>query len=463
MNITKRTSKLWFSLSLPVYLLLFYGSPAFAVGYVDVGFDAGAFWVTDPAFSDAFGKDVLFSGKLGFVDTENNWEVLGKIGHYQATSQANKYVGKNFRVNITPITASLVYHFGDRDGVIQPYLGIGGDAYFYGIQDDIYGVLDTGSRFGAHYLAGLRFNLTPRAAITVEYTQTYSPKSVFFDSSVNFNSQSITVGLSFNLQPILTKNRTEFGHEGRYQDSLLDEINSVQSEIKKMKDNRDKIERKIDSFYESDELETSLGIRSALAQKAPLVGVGIRVIDPVTGALLAAGVISTIESTDTKTHITLKNTDGWTLSLDIESKTVAIGDKLNIGFDAQNINSSITVLTARDEKEFARQLRAVQYLQGKLKIIDEKIAKAETYVSGLRDKWNQKPNEPVTVIVEQDPVFYPRRRSYGYGPRPYSFEYVDYHYTAPVMTTPVPPVSIEEREAYFKKKQDYIRALKAGK
>ena len=466
MTITHFLHRSAVSVFLSFSVLCVFVSPIFARGYIDVGFEAGAFWVTDPIFRSTFGKDVLFSGKLGFVDTDNNWEVLAKIGHYQATSQHPDDVGNNFKADITPLTASLVYHLGDRDGMIQPYFGVGGDAYFYGLQNDIVGVIDTGSRFGVHWLAGLRFNMTPKAAITVEFSQNYSPKPVFFSSSVDFNSRAITIGLSVNLQPILTKNGTEVGHEDHYQDSLLDEISSVQSEIKKMKDNRDKVEQKIDAFYESDDLESSIGINAALAENIPLVGMGIRVVEPVAGTLLAAGVITTVEPYSDKTRITLKNTDGWMLTLDIASKTLAIGDKINRLFNEKNINSSVTVLTARDEKEFARQLRTVQYLQGKLKAIDEKIAKAETYVNGLRDKWNQKPNEPVvhdTVIIESDSMMYPHRRWRGYGSRPYVYEAVDYQYTVPIVTTPVAPVSIEEKEAYFKKKQDHIRALKARK
>jgi|GEM_PF-2105631 len=436
-------------------------TPVFARGYVDVGFNVGAFWVTDPAISSIFGKDLGVFGKLGFADLENNWEILAKVGHYQAISTQPEDAGKNFKMSITPLSGSLIYHFGDRDGTIQPYLGAGVDAYFYGFQDDVVGVLETGTRFGLHYLAGVRFNLNSKVAITAEYIQNISPRPVYFNGSQNFDSRAVTVGLSFNLQPILTKNGTETSPESRYQDQMLDEIKSIQTDIKKMKENRESIESKIDAFYESDDLEVSTGILTALQQKIANQGSGIKILDPSTGIPIATGIIDSIDTNASKTRITIKNTDGWALIVDVTPESVSIADKVRPEFNAKTINTAIVIVSARDEKEFARQLRTVQYLQGKLKGIDEKIAKAEAYLNTLREKWNQKPSEPVvqsttyreTVVVQSDLLYYPRY------PHPRFYESRDYIVPQTVIVTT--PLSAEEREAYFKKKQEYIKASKA--
>lgn len=433
---------------------VFYTSPVYSRGYADVGFDFGAFWPTDQKMSQFFKKDLMISGKLGYTDLENNWEIYGKIGRYSSKSTQPEDAGKNFTLDVTPLTGTLLYHIGNRGDMIQPYLGGGVGAYFYGLKDGVYGDLETGTRFGGHLLAGIRVNITPKAAITAEYTRTMIPTPVYFNQSTNFNLESVLIGLSFHLEPVLSKNGKVYPDESNYQGQLLAEMGKVQDEIKSLKEKRKSLESRVDQFYEDDSFVTSTGINTAIRQRINLNGLAIKIFDPLLNKALISGVITSAIQKESSTELSIKNTDGWVILIEVFSTRLFIAGKQHLNFNKTNIDTSVLVISEKDENDFSRQLRTVQYLEDRIKLIDTKLEKAEQYLSKLREQWTNKPKEPVViqqnVVVDRDPFYY---HPYNYSNRPRFYYYQDY-----VIPTIIPstPVSTEERQNYIKQKQAYI-------
>lgn len=222
----------------------------------DYSLGLGVLAQRDTKVKETFGSDFFIRGNIGIID-DNGWELRGNLGNYNNLSHHPDDVGKGVRLNITPLTGSLIYNLGNGSQVLQPYLGGGAGAYFYNVSEDLFGNLESGTKFGFHLLAGLKLNLSPSFFIVSEYQRDYVPK-FFFNNAANANTYTITLGIGFyfprfNDRPSSTSPASS--SEYRYnkaEEMLLSDIQQLTTEIKEMKDKRKELEYQIESYYETN-------------------------------------------------------------------------------------------------------------------------------------------------------------------------------------------------------------------
>ena len=200
----------------------------------------------DSVVKTTFGKDFYWQGYLGLKDT-SGFEIRASLGHYGSSSINPADLGSNFRVSLFPLTASLIYHVASGP-IIQPYFGGGVGGYFYDFQDDIYGDLETGIRFGFHALGGVRVNLSNDLFLTAEYKRHFIPK-LFFNNAQNFDTSEISIGMGFYLP--INNNET---NQNKYkytnvEEDLLVQIQQCKLDIIDLETQRDQWQKEIDEFY----------------------------------------------------------------------------------------------------------------------------------------------------------------------------------------------------------------------
>ncbi|MDD5456892.1 MAG: outer membrane beta-barrel protein [Candidatus Margulisbacteria bacterium] len=237
-------------------MLFIFSSLTMAVSKIDLGLNLGGMAPDSDALTQqTFGKDFYWQGVLGLMD-ESGWEVRANLGSYADISHNPADLGTNLRINVRPLTASLLYHFSTA-ALIEPYLGGGVGGYFYSVEDDIYGNLESGFKFGYHMLGGIKFNIADNFYVNLEYSKHFIPP-IFFNNANNFNSSVLTLGMGFDI-PL--NNRQSAGNSHyRYtshEEDLLVQIQQLTKEIQEMKNKRDQLEEQIDDFYDNNELDES--------------------------------------------------------------------------------------------------------------------------------------------------------------------------------------------------------------
>ncbi len=436
---------------------------------LDIGFEAG----TLKPNSETVGRDALFKLGLGIYDPNSGFEFRGNIGFFSNVSTSPDLIGSEFRMDISPLTASLFYHFGTPDSLLQPFVGGGVGGYFYKVSDYTYGQLESGTKFAPHASAGVKVNVSQSFFISAEYTHAFLNRTFF--NTPDFNLSEITVGFGFKLEPAFgprpgetTRRVNDSNALPDSAESRSDERQQLVDEIKKMTVARDKIESKIDAFYETADIETRTGFITAKLNESPLIGTSMTITEPVTNRVVASGGIETINDTQTEWQVTLNNADGWKITVTISkaSTYVVVGNRPVLGITSDNINTVVEVSTVSLNRDTTKELRKIQYYEEKLKVIDQKIAAAKSDLSKLRqDKkmWNTRNEAPqstsTTVIIDDRyPTYYPPPY---YDPYRYRY-YSPIDYAAPTYLAETPSTP-EERAAYIQKKRDHILKLKSRK
>ncbi|MGE4169412.1 MAG: OmpW family outer membrane protein [Candidatus Margulisiibacteriota bacterium] len=217
---------------------------------VDLSLGLGGMTIdSDPKFQESFGKNTIFQGSLGLLDEKTGFEIRGNLGRYSDISHNPLDIGKDFRFELTPLTVSLLYHVGPATNLIQPYFGAGAGAYFYGFQNNTYGVLETGTKFGFHALGGVKFNFLEHFYLNLEYTKAFVPP-IFFSNATNTNTSGLTIGMGFTI-PIKEPKPAQATRPKI--DATALQIQQLQSEMYEMKEKRAQLEAKVDAFYEQGE------------------------------------------------------------------------------------------------------------------------------------------------------------------------------------------------------------------
>lgn len=239
----------------PLTLLILTTSPIHAEVRGDYSLGLGAFAPRDSKFKETFGSDFFIHGNIGIID-DSGWELRGNLGNYSNISHNPIDIGNNLRLNVTPLTASVIYNIGSIAQVFQPYIGGGAGAYFYNASDDTFGNLETGTKFGFHLLAGLKLNISPSFFFITEYSQDFVPK-FFFNNAKNFDTASLTIGIGFYFPGLYEKPRNSQASSSGYrysqeEETLLSDIQQLTTEIKEMKEKRKEFESEIDTYYDTN-------------------------------------------------------------------------------------------------------------------------------------------------------------------------------------------------------------------
>jgi len=450
--------KTLFTLSLLLIAQLVSANPK-----IDLGLSLGSSEPLDSKILEHFRRDFYIQGHLGVRDPQTGFELRGNLGHYGAPSIHANDTGTDTRLEVTPLTASLLYHIGSDDAAIQPYLGGGVGAYFYGMKDSTYGTLDSGTRFGSHILAGIKFNVAPNIYIGAEYTRTFASPIIFSQSS-NFDQNMFTFGIGILSSTEAKEEPTKANRED-YQSLLLSQINDLTLEVQKIKENKRKVELRIDAFYEKNTLNEYVSLYTVLDQ--PLNGQKIAITHPHTKSIIAEGLIDTLEQNETEIKLLLRNEKGWQLPVLIEKKPILlrVGGKGYPELTLSEIKTAIQVERIRDDQEFAQELRRTQYLEGQLRRIEKSLSDAETQLELYHQQWKETQPKTNTVIhqVEESyryqPRYEPSHRIHIHE-RPYNYRY--YHpqdYVVPVYVPSTPP-SPAEKEQFIEAKKERIREIR---
>lgn len=445
-------------LLLIVYTTL--SSALYANADIDLGLSLGTLAPQDAKMSESFRRDFYLQGHLGVRDTTTGFELRGNLGHYGSPSIHEADSGTDTRLEITPLTASLLYHIGASDTMIQPYIGGGIGAYFYGMKDNTYGILDSGSRFGTHLLAGVKFYIDANLYVGAEYTHSFAGP-VIFDKSDNFDQSMLTfaIGIQSSTEPQPKRNKAS---REKYEDLLLTQINDLTVEIQKIKESKQSVETRIDSFYESNLQNAYVNFFQVLDK--PLIGQDLRITDPVNKTLIAEGIIDTFTQNEAQITLVLRNDKGWQLPIVITKPNLAlrIANTQYTALTTAQVQNAIQVESLRDDAEFAQELRRIQYLEGRLKRIDQTLAEAETQLASYHTQWKETQPKTETIIHQVD-------ERYRYRPEPvvhvYPRHYPAYRYYNPQdyvvpVYVPTTPPSTEERAQFIEAKKERIRSVR---
>ena len=430
---------------------------------IDLGLSLGALTIKDSKMQESFRGDFYLQGHLGIRDKASGFEIRGHLGHYKTTSIHAADIGTDTQMEITPLTASLLYHIGDEKATIQPYIGGGVGAYFYGVKDSTFGSLESGSRFGPHLTAGVKLHIDPNFYIGAEYRRSFvSP--VVFSKSTSFDQDMLTFVIGIQSK---TEQKTKKSQENRekYEALLLTQINDLTLEIQKIKESKQTVETRINRFYESNLQHAYVNFFQVLDK--PLVGQDLRITDPINKTVLAEGVIDSLTQSDTQITLLLRNDKGWQLPIVISKPSLAlrISNTDYTSWTPAEVQKAIQVESLRDDEAFAQDLRRTQYLEGQSKRIDQSLREAEAQLATYHIQWKETQPKIETIVHEvqdryryhPEPVVHVHERDY-----PRHFEYRYYNpqdYVVPVYVPTTPP-SLEERSKFIEAKKERIRSLR---
>lgn len=437
-------------------MLIAFSANLWASPHIDLGLHMGVLSPKDTKFRETFRQDFYLHGILGIYDKPTGWELRGNLGHYSTGSIFPADAGKGGRLDVTPLTGSLLYHMGGAEAAIQPYIGGGAGVYFYGWKEDVYGTLDSGSRFAPHILGGIKVNLSPNMYIGFEYTRTFASPvfTSIISNTKSFDLDMLTIGISILSNTTGTQKTTQ---ANTYDTLLLTQINDTTAEIQKIKENRTTIEKRIDTFYEKAALQETASLFDTLERA---VGSMLTITHPQTEALLAEGLIDSITTTDGAIALSLRNDQGWQLPIVIpkERTSVRIGGKEQ---KLPDIKKAVQVSIVREDQEFVRELRRVQYLETRLISINKTLAEAETQLAKLHKQWQETRPKDTPIQVDRYITTPPPIIHHVYDDphdRPYRY-YRPQDYVAPVYV-PVTPPSTEERERFLQAKKERLEEMK---
>lgn len=225
----------------------------------ELGLNMGVVWPNNDALTQqTFGKGFYIVGMLGLID-ESGWEIRGNLGKYSSLSHySTDEIAMNRRINVHPLTASLIYTM--PGAFVRPYIGGGVGGYFYDVGDDLYGTLENGFRLGFLVMGGIKVNVSDTFCLNAEYVQSFLPPSTFFDAAHNFDLAALTMGAIFMLSPGDAPQNSRATKPYKYtreQEELLIQIQQAQTEWADMKKKRTKLESEIDAFYETNDYDES--------------------------------------------------------------------------------------------------------------------------------------------------------------------------------------------------------------
>jgi hypothetical protein len=442
-----------------VSTLLILTHTLYANPYIDLGLSLGTLAPQDSKMLESFGRDFYIQGHLGARDKTNGFEIRGNLGHYSSMSHNSKDIGTDTKLDITPLTASLIYHIGNENATIQPYIGGGFGAYFYNMHDQTYHNLVSGTRFGSHLLGGIKMTITPSFYIGIEYTQTFA-SPIIFNQSQNFDQQMISFSFGL-LSAAESSKKAQKENSEEYANLLLSQINDLTIEVQKIKENKSKVEERINAFYESNSANEYVPLFDVLDQG--IVGQKVLIIHPRTKETLAEGTLATVENSNTEIRALLQNKNGWQLPLTIQKMPA----KLRIGqtdypdLNDTEIKRAIQIERIRNDQEFAQELRRVQYLEDQLERIEKALSSAESQLKSYHEQWKETQPKEDTVIRIEESYRYPTTPTHFYRrPTPYNYRYYrPQDYVAPVYVPGTPP-SAEEKERFIEAKKERIREIR---
>ncbi|MDD5456483.1 MAG: outer membrane beta-barrel protein, partial [Candidatus Margulisbacteria bacterium] len=225
--------KFWLLISFVLCL----GGFSLAAPKLDLGLNMGTMLPNhDTLAQQTFASDFYWQMMLGMVD-DSGWEIRGNFGSYWDTSHFNSAdIAANRRINLRPLTASLIYNI--QGGTIQPYFGAGVGGYFYDVMDDVYGNLESGFKLGFHVLGGIKLRVNENFYLNAEYTQHYLP-AVFFSNEKNFDVVALVIGGGFEFAQNPQNQAKRYPYTKAQEDVLM-QIQQVEKEIKDLQAKRDK-------------------------------------------------------------------------------------------------------------------------------------------------------------------------------------------------------------------------------
>lgn len=216
---------------------------------------------SDAVVKRRFGPNFTTNGTASWVG-DNGLELRGLVGIYGDVSDNPEDAGKNFRIDMTQLKASLIYNFA-TSGMVRPYVGAGAGAAFYTVKDDEFGDLESGTRLGPHIVVGTKVMLSDTVYGAIEYEKQFLP-ALFFTNSNNFNTSSLTLGLGIQL-PIGQPNRPRSESVTRpspasvvptapypysqREEEMLAKIQQLRTEVSEMKTERTSLQGDVDAFY----------------------------------------------------------------------------------------------------------------------------------------------------------------------------------------------------------------------
>ena len=432
----------------------------------ELGFQLGALSpLNDAKTLETFGRDIYIQGHIGVIDEATGLELRGSLGRYTNTSHNPTDNGKNLVLTLTTLSASGIYHFGNRNTFFVPYLGAGVSAYMYSLDNDPYGHLDSGTKFGIHGILGFKLNISNNVYLMAEYQQAFVQPMlpILFPNATNFDNTQITLGLGIYLtpqyEPIQTKKIVQ-----KQEDTLAIQIKDLATEIKQMKAKKIELEKQIDGFYEQTDPDVSLF--SSLGAKETIEGRTLKILNPEDPSKdILSGIITAIRDRKKSLKLTVKNEKGWTLDITLHKDpiSVQIGDIDHPEFNDSNIEKAFLLNANTQDPNFAQNLRKTKYLEEKLKDLEKRSQEAQNTLNELKKQqaFSNTPIEPQTTITRYDtiaPVVYPAPSYISPVPEYHFYNPIDY--APPTTIQVVTPPTQEEVNTYYKKKQQYIQNLK---
>jgi len=446
-------------------VFIFYSTTA-AAGWVDFQLNGGIFDPQDKKVQETFGKDLLFWGALGVTDSSTGLGFRGSLGRYSNFSHHPNDIGTGTQINVTPLKASVLWHFNSA-GLVQPYVGAGVGAYMYSM-DDMSGTLESGTRFAPHGLAGVKLRVSPTLYFNLEYQYDLIGRTIFNNSN-NFYSSEFTLGFG-----IVFPNSVNFASQPQSQNteastspaSIDDSIVQLQADITLMKTKRAQIQDKIDDFYNRSPFE--IGLLTALKQPAQLKDKSVRILNPNTQEELASGTLSAL-NTSPNISFQLLNEAGWVIPVEISAayNSVKIGKKTYSEFKLENMNTAILVEQFDENPENTKEFRRITYFEKRIVQLDKYIVEAQGQLKSLQEMKNQRDIKAIenqdkyssssstTAVIVSQPAYVPYTYHYPYQYR----HYVEREFRVPVIV-PSTPTTVEERQKYISERKERIQSIK---
>lgn len=410
----------------------------------------------DSTVRATFDKNFFLQGSVGLLDESSGWEVRANLANYADVSHHPADAGINFRINIMPLTASLIYNIGTKSSV-QPYIGGGLGAYFYTVQDDVFGVNEQGTKFGFHLVGGVKVFLQDDLYLNAEYTRHFIPR-IYFNNAKNYDGTALTLGIGYSFYPSAPSPEPAGITQ---EDTVLRQIQDLMDEIAKMKTKHDEIEAVVDAFYEKNDINATKSLLSILDIGGKLVDRTIKMINPDTGDVIIEGIISAIDQKGEAVQVSVKNDSGWILQVLIYRNpvNVVIGGNTHNEFNLRNIDKTIVVSAMDNTTAFVQEYRRIQYLEGKLQKLDQKISDAQEQLRVLQKQRDSqmRTQQPQRVII-QETYIVPEGRPYNRY-RPYRY-YQERDYVVPIMVLSTTPPTLEEKKDFAEKKKAHIQETK---
>lgn len=180
----------------------------------ELDFTGGA----DDLENASFGVDYLLTlnRKLGLLFSGTGYSGDTTQSYLDFTDNFGGRIRHDTTLDIASATAGLMLHPLGADAAVSPYVGVGGGAYFWNLQEEgdfidfdagneifFAELQDEGVAFGYYLLAGLEAPITPRLSLFAEgrWDRAEDELSDDFEGfgDLDLSSRSYRFGVSFNL------------------------------------------------------------------------------------------------------------------------------------------------------------------------------------------------------------------------------------------------------------------------